>query len=520
LCVHTSRQQIPGQQPGWAGLDNHTIFMCFICNLLLFSMGQWENWLCGMGLCNVLPAMFLVAAIVAVRLRWSLRNKTAAAIVLCWAAMFSSGNGVLAWPVVGLLLTWSESWNELRAKRWVLVVFFGAFVLSCVLYAIGYQLPQRPLPGNGEQPRVNLLGMLHYIVIFLGNSVCVSSPLAPTTIMTISGTIMLLLFVCCAAYFVHLRLVNADPGACDRLVVWFALAGFSIGSGLIASLFRTQLGTGQGGSSRYVTFSIFLPIALVNLIPPICADLKERCAKRAAARADGGSLLPSRSPGRMWDQIPAALASAMILLQMLRLPTDLENFDELRINRRQAKAELLLVNVLPDAARMRRDICFEPSQVVTQSPLLSDMGYIHPPLIATGNVGAWLHEGHGGNRSASNDPGTYGKVERLLQPRPDQVTIVGWAAMPDESVPVHAVFVTCENEKGEPVVLALADLRSERMDIARQHDEVNFRWSGWSASIPVDRLPASKSIFKFSAWAMNVDAGRAFKIPGEISVSR
>src|SRR5208282_5123507 len=83
-----------------------TVIVWFLCNLLMFTPAQNENWLWGMGLANFSPTLLVFAAIVVAISAMPIWARLIICLLLASAATVSSGNGVLAWPLACPLLLW------------------------------------------------------------------------------------------------------------------------------------------------------------------------------------------------------------------------------------------------------------------------------------------------------------------------------------------------------------------------------------------------------------------------------
>ena len=101
------------------------------------------------------------------------------------------------------------------------------------------------------------------------------------------GRIMLALFFLAVAYFLHAWLKRRQHALCRRMLVWLLVGAFALSSAMEASLFRAGLGADQALASRYVTFSICLPVALVILVALICVRVQKQFSCLAAADRRG-----------------------------------------------------------------------------------------------------------------------------------------------------------------------------------------------------------------------------------------
>jgi hypothetical protein len=273
------------------------------------------------------------------------------------------------------------------------------------------------------------------------------------------------------------------------MFIWIVVAGFAVLSALLGSLFRAGIGVAQAGSSRYLAFSIWLPIALISLIPMACDVL--------AREAD--------SPGKpLWREVPPALAALLALVYAFTIPNAVQSNVATWRLRLDGKGALLLVNILQDDAKLKKLVAFDLKQMIPAAQRLSEIGYLRPPLIATND--AELIE----DRQAP--AGVSGKIDRFLQ-KADEVTIVGHAFKPGTRIPADAVFLTCDNAQGQPIMMIQADM-GVRTDADQPGDESTL--SQWCASFSPALIPANLTRVTIRAWALDVNTGKAIPLVGEL----
>lgn len=149
----------------------------FLCNLLIFTPTQHENWLWGFGLLNVFPGALTMATFIVIRSKLPLRARLGIALATASAAMFSVGNGILCYPLAAVLLAWSGSWEDFKAKKWLLLAWGGGFRICIVLYMWGYREPVHP-PGSHAY-FAGFVPIIRYILAFLGNAFTLPTGLEP-----------------------------------------------------------------------------------------------------------------------------------------------------------------------------------------------------------------------------------------------------------------------------------------------------------------------------------------------------
>ena len=232
------------------------IFLWFLCNLLLFTPAQSENWLWGMGLANFTPTILVLATLVVTLSAMPVWSRLMICILLASAATVSSGNGVLAWPLACPLLVWSEVQNKAARGRWILTIWLIACATDLLLYRWGYVEPKH---SGSPYPR-SPTAILVYTLAFLGNPFARWEHWDLRIASIVIGSLMLLLLLAAGVYVARAWKTSRRE-LVSRSLPWLMVAGYGVFSGLLASLYRGQFGPLQALSSRYVSYSIFLPIA-------------------------------------------------------------------------------------------------------------------------------------------------------------------------------------------------------------------------------------------------------------------
>ncbi len=466
------------------------IFLWFLANLVIFSPTQMENWLWGIGLINVMPALFTLAAILSARSGLGLWVRTALVITLSAAATWTSGSGVLSWVLAGMVLLWSDSWQELKSKRWIGAALVAGFVLNVALYFTGYTSPGPS--GDASQPR-GLLVFVNYLLLYAGSLFSLCSHFSIQTNASACGLLMLLLLAGGLVHFAYAWRWRRDLEFCRRLLVWYAVAGYAVLNGMIIAAARVGLGTDSALSSRYIAFSVYLPIALVFLIPMISWDL--------ASRFRGIQIFRP------------ALATLLIVGWILGLPQAMQMSQNMSSARRATKASVLLVKVLPNNPMISSLVFPQPKVVQDYAPVLNQMGYLHPPLIESNNVSLLRPADAPSNAIA-------GQFERAFESGKANITLTGWAISPRHHRPADGVLLCYNNDKGEPTIFALAAVRIAREDRPEVQKDRAYRVCGWGVELPVADLPPWPRSLFITAWALEVDTGKAYPLEGSITIPR
>jgi hypothetical protein len=500
LCRATFGTGLGGtEDESGGGFGNRVLLIWFLCNLVRFNTLQQETWLWGMCLMNVTPILFIVSGLLVARSNLRQWSKCILCIVLATAATFSSGNGMLAWPMFGILLAWSTTWQEFKAKIWSLAALGIGMCGNLALYAFHYSHPS-DIPRDAYP--TSLGQVVEYVPVFLGNIFSKSRSDAPILLPAIGGCVMLALYLAIVMYFLWLWRKGEDS-ICRRMLVWIVLGGFSIFSAIMAASSRAGIGLAQANETRYITFSLFLPIALINLVP---------LGVEAIRGLGGAGNLPQLGPrtstfaSRILIQIPAALAAALILLEILGEPTAFRMHYEVRAHRLQTKAAMLMLKVLPDNQWVREVSAYPIAGAIHQYSRMNEMGYVRPRLFTSANANDIVEsDGHLIGDPVGEFQGIGTKAED-----PAHIYVAGWAYLNGRNREPDAVFLTYDNERQQPIFLA-------QPIVAEKTDQLLLQGADrpratWGLIIPIASLPKSPETLVLNAWVLDVASGNAMKI--------
>jgi hypothetical protein len=455
-------------------LDGRILFVWFLANVLLFTPAQQENLLIGIGLANVMPLAFIVAAMLAITSTLRPMTKFAMAVGLCVLATYSMGNGMMAWPAVGVaLLGWNDAHDSLRSKRKLAVPWTIATIVCVAPYFIGFSV-EAPGP---RPPAPPLWAILLYIPTFLGGMFQWSTPFHPRYVASTFGIVMLVLLALVWLYWA-IRRRQRDTPATARMMIWLGVALYAICNATMAASGRAELGVAQALASRYAVFASALPLALVYLVA-IIFNNHSNLARSVRV------------------YLPLLAGIGLVLLQAATFPEARQMSRVSQAERRHGKAALMLIKVLPDNPSIPMLVHPFPGRVYPEVLALNQIGYIHPPLIETNRAADF----------AAPVSLARGKLEAAAESAPGWLTVRGWAIFPHKHSAADAVFLTYQNDPNQPILFATAPRRLDR-----DGEPVN---SGWEATFPINRLPPSSARLTIHAWALDTDTGLAHMLDGE-----
>lgn len=470
-------------------LDGRVMFLWLLSNLLIFSPSQWENWLLGSAVGFITPFFLILTFLTAIS---SLKPwpKFILATLFSFAATYSSANGMLVWPLCAPLLAFpfsKQAWGE---RKWPLAMWLASGMLLVGLYFVGYQ---KPLHGGSHPYAAGVSPILQYIPAFVG------APLVDMTQLDaakLAGSLMLAMYACALAYVAY-RFEDKDSREMFRRgLVWLMIGGFVVASGVEAGIGRGALSPRQALSSRYISFTLYLPIALVSIAWLIVDD-----PRRSRARRDV----------EYWIKgLPIALALLVIVLAVMVFPASFDQAREAHQTRNEGKGALLLISYLPNN-RALGIVFSDPAKQAGYPAILNQMGYLHPPLIAS-RCAADFRE-----TDADAMGGVRGELDELDRNGPDQAVATGWAVLTKKSCSADAVFLTYDDGTGRPIVLAYAHFFQMNRGVNRDLGD-DFGLCEWIAGFPTHGLPRDLKTTTIAAWALDVSTGKAFKLGGAVQL--
>lgn len=471
-----------------SGLSVIATTLCFLLIVLsVFSPAQEELWLLASGFPSFMPALFILAGLLFLQMKFSVPTKFSVCLVLAVASTFTLAHGFLAFALTfPVFLLWE------RVPRWPrwLVAWCAVAALCALAYFWGYTKPKE-VPEFA--PDVPFRDYVRYVLAFLGGGLAygLRARLAqvPVAAATNFGILLLVLFSSAAAYAIARW---RDHDFRRRALPWFALGGYSIACSIPAALGRVGLGVPQALDSRYVTFSLYLTAALIALAPMIAADLATR-ARPLRWRL----LLPAFS---------ALLALGYVGLYTIGFGKSVALLEQRAARYRLGRAAVVFSHALDTGPVMKKNNTTTPVLARQLAGLLDGLGLLQPPLIRTNRLNALPHE-----RADGED--VSGKFDRGVPVDGGFYSATGWAALEEKSRPADCVVLAYQTPSLEWIAVAISDNVVQRPDVVELLDDEDQLWSGWSARFPTRAIPPGA---KLSAWAFDADESKLYQLPGEI----
>jgi hypothetical protein len=472
-----------------SGLNVAAIAICFwLMVLCLFSPAQFELWIFASGFPSFLPALFLVAALVAIETRLSILWKFVICAVLAFASSFTLAHGLLAWGLMFPVLLLVRP-----IPRWRSWLFW--WLVCSALCAVGYFWDyQKPAYHPAFAPATSPIEYARFILQYLGGGLAYSLKDRPALAASIFGGFQLALFLAASVY--SARRIR-DRQFLATAAPWFALGAYALGSAVLAALGRVKYGADYALASRYVTFSIWLTIALIALVTII-----------------GRELIRARSS--FWPRLSLAATCAILIISFL-LPYRVAAANTRFFLRswsqkdRLGRGAVLFSSVIDTGEVIKKTAYPGDTQVVQRAAALDRLKLLRPPLLRTNRLSGLPH-------AVADGKEAIGGVEAVTPIEGERVRATGWAALLARGRPADCIAVAYQTEsEPDPIVFAISDAFEMRPAVVKRFRSMEFAWSGWTVSFPQSAVPPGA---KLSFWAVDADQPKLYELPDDSSLKR
>ena len=477
LCGLTSASIYGLLQRTVGGSARRRLALWAVSNVLIFSPAQAENWLWGFQLQMFMPTVCLVTALLVLQTPPLNLARFLGATALALIATFSFGNGLLIWPVRGLVLFLSGT-----DKRWI-IAWAGLCVLTVALYFTGYET--HPQPGHPSFPA------LDYVIYFLrfnGNALALFPVPGQLRLVAAIGAGAVVLLGAMTLLF-----LRGQRQALRAAAPWIALAAYAVGSSLIAAHSRIHEGIGQALSSRYSSISINLYIALIVLFA-IAADFARlRAGRFNFSRIAGSCALPFMAMLLVWSL--ASLPAVYVRIN---------NLSELCTH---GMAHLHFARVIQPSTVMRHDLHIhaEFPELMQNLAVLDRLQLLTPPFchsnLLTDSAG-----------QPDRQTGEFGRCDPAVRKSATVFELSGRAFVPKLEQSAPCVLLAYE-AGGQWFGFALVEVGEKRPDAVADFGEA-YQYSGWRVTVDTSELPQETR--QISAWSVDPLTGDVFKLPGTL----
>lgn len=455
-----------------------------IANLIIFSPVQHENWLQGQQLIYFLPiACLTTSLLVASAGNLRIGTKFALCAVASIISSFSSANGMLCWLLLLPVLAWSSSRDELWRKKWWIIAWIAGFALTLAFYFHDLRTPPQHNPLALTQ--TNPMRVVLYFLAILGRS------LAPGRLIFAGavGLVLVSVFVwLCLSFW---RTQKSSPSQAQRMLSWLMLGSYSIITAALITIGRFDQGPESGLTSRYTTYSLYLPVALVYLLPMTLGrgsqQLRLFKLKLSTAR------------------LLTFLGVSLIVIHLPIYLLGIRQMSSFRVASLQSKACSLFVNVVQDEC-LTKTVYPEVDTFKRMVNAADRLGLIRPSLIKSNRV----QDIDNTPTQSQNNRGTF---HCLLLAEGETYVASGWANLPDRGEPADAVLLAYEQDGGPAMIFAIALLNTERDIVSALFRRGIYGDSRWSKSFSLK--PMNRGPVKLTAWGFDAYSGKAYKLDGE-----
>jgi hypothetical protein len=269
------------------------------------------------------------------------------------------------------------------------------------------------------------------------------------------------------------------------MIVFVMIGAYSLGTGLMVMQARLGFGIPQALSSRYSTFSLYLLVSLIYLVPIVLEH----------ARANG--YLPSRV---RITPLASAVVAALLLVHALTATQGMLQAYGFRAHLRYVKACLLFVNVL----RCPAPATLSQGNLIALANALNRLGYLRPSLIDGKSVEEIA--------MSSQDARPAGEFGNLYKTPDGRFIASGWAVLPEGREPAHAVLLTYRDGTRGSSVFAIATMTGVPDGFVPALRQPAHNRTRWHHSFVQTDMPTDAT--HVEAWAFDTESGKAFKLTG------
>jgi hypothetical protein len=197
----------------------------------------------------------------------------------------------------------------------------------------------------------------------------------------------------------------------------------------------------------------------------------------------------------------AILATALSLLVVSGTIKSLESWPRFQHSRLTGKALLLLINIVDEPQALVRCVHWDSPSLKGWTNTLDRLGYLRPALVRSRHIREIAY---------GSEPGTMGEFEEIRRNPDGELAASGWAILPENHRTADGVLLTYDDAQGDPIIFALAEVKSKRADVSqRLNDKAYFR-SGWVKPLKAGQIPANSRWIR--AWVFDAEECRAFQI--------
>ncbi len=312
------------QRSGWKD-STRSFWILFSSSVLLFNPLNHDNFLWGFQIGFVLPLACATACIwVATYARHPLNFVFS--IILCTICTFSIASGLTSWLLTTPLLMLAQARSTSSKKWWAIWIL--TFLLELMAYFWDYEKP-RNHPSLWS-PLSHPMPAIEFVLGFLGNPFTFGTNLPPLPLGVVMGGLLVVLLLICAVYLWNKR---TDRNLLAEGLPWLMLAMVAVSSAVLTMIGRLGFGPAQVQASRYITFAVTLPIALLALVPMVRSHWTRSFSARGQLITKVASFLLLAHSSSCLPKLPSDLPIWPVIRQMRLYGKRLSRLSMLCLNR-------------------------------------------------------------------------------------------------------------------------------------------------------------------------------------------
>jgi len=468
-------------------LDRHRKLAWGLSGTLLFSLAQWENYFWGIQIICFVPALLLTTGLLINLSRRPLRTKVLWLSFLALVATYTYANGMLLW----LLLIPPEARliGSVRADRhtdrretspWFFL-YLAFAVITVSTYFIGYERPvcHPSFTCALEHP----LQTLRFFVVWLGNPLFPDFTGSARVMTGIVGATSLLIFLWLT---IRLFCISSLRPLLRQAYPFVVIGIYSLISGAVTAAGRVGFDHDMSADSRYVTFSLFLPVSIIGLFFLSTGSLFPRESRRPWLRA----LV-------VWS-LSILMCSSLVRSNLAGL-SEAKNFKSRLVKGIQA----LRLHRLGATHNNVGFLCYSAHFVIEQ---FSDLKK-HHMLAVTALPADLISRPQSASSGRIAPPGFLDACETTDD---GFLIATGWARRPQQAIPFEAVVLACTTASGTIKPLAVTFPNLDRPDVVRHFNNGALLKSGFQMSVALKDLPQTNVVF--TAWTIDIENQTAHRL--------
>jgi hypothetical protein len=481
-----------------------------ISSWVVFSPAQFSTLLWSDCMSSFMPVAFLVLVLVAFHLRVRLWTKFALCCAFAWLGTNSFASGMNAWLLLVPLILWSDQIQGNAGRKWFLVAWAVAFVITMAFYFHGLTNQAQPefsYQQEHEETMMKHVGSffaspltsLRFVITFSGGLIGKGTFLDVREATFASGLALIGVLVLAIMFMVR---SFKDITLRSRLLPWIVFGLYTCATGAMVGLGRLYASKDMEGAlwNRYTPHVVPIIVASAVLIVLMGNELAKR-----------------REGMRAWvASTRSGFVGAFIVLLICGWSYGIKHMDAWHSSRlRDATCQLF-------AKVLRRTDIEGPTRTRTMqfAVEMDDLGLLKPPMLK--------------NRLLSNfivkeTPMAIqtARVDVVETSGNGKFEVEGSAFLPFHERVADGVFLTYRDDKGQWIIFSVGQVKEEptylnrmiTVDMQFLHQRYpDFRrtYGFFDIRFDIEEIPAGKR--DIALWAFDFKKQTARRIAGDYKV--